>query len=186
MAGTSTRPFSALACGKCMNRCCVLTSGCLMSTSPATRARQRCQRRLPASCGCFGARGTGASRRTWSRWVCGLGDECGRLRGSAGVCVFAGQLLSQHCHSPSATWRTVPDAPTIECQMVLCFLIVLLCCAVCFLSLCGDTQEWRSYVTSEAQATPVAGHHLWPISEPSLKAAWLQEVAAALKDPLPH
>jgi hypothetical protein len=30
----------------------------------------------------------------------------------------------------------------------------------------------------------VAGNHLWPIAEPAAKAAWLQEVAAALKEAL--
>jgi hypothetical protein len=48
-------------------------------------------------------------------------------------------------------------------------------------------QEWSHYTLNGAddvQVTSVAGNHLWPIAEPTAKAAWLQEVAAALKEAL--
>jgi hypothetical protein len=48
-------------------------------------------------------------------------------------------------------------------------------------------QEWSHYTLNGAddvRVTTVAGNHLWPIAEPTAKAAWLHELAAVLKETL--
>lgn len=66
---------------------------------------------------------------------------------------------------------------------------VLNCTACCLPFRALNMQEWCQYTAKgtnedDVQVTSVAGNHLWPIAEPTAKAAWLQEVAVALKEAL--
>jgi hypothetical protein len=47
-------------------------------------------------------------------------------------------------------------------------------------------QAWAGYASkaSDVHISSIPGNHLWPISEPTAKAAWLKEVAEALQDAL--
>lgn len=43
-------------------------------------------------------------------------------------------------------------------------------------------QEWRLYTkTPDIHIKSIPGNHLWPVSDPAAKTAWLEDVAAALQ-----